>query len=286
MSELRKFSRYFHENREKISALIFDIDGTVALNGRPLPGAIELFNTLNEEKFPYFILTNDSSLSCAQKAAIQIRHGFPISAENIVSAGNALEIWAKENYRGGCFFSYGQLGDPSYTELAGITTISDPDKIMDCCGVIAGECCRDMHISLEAVFNFFIAKPDAPYIVTNPDSYWPGGRFGMGFGAGGEARFVTMLLAEAGIKKEPVYLGKPYSTIYDYALKKLSFSFPAKNFSDRKSIVMLGDSLYADVCGANRAGLTSALLMSGITNENMLLQAGGELIPDMIFDSL
>ena len=287
MPEFIKFSEFFRTHSDDFDAILFDVDGTLASGSVPLPGAGEFLSYLESIKFPYFLLTNDSCNSRAQKARYLAKGGIPVTEERVLSAGNAFEWWVKQgNYDGSLFFQYGKFGNPSYVEAAGIKVTTDPERIYECCGVLCGEGVYDWQPAIEAAFNLLYKHPEYPLIVANPDSYWPGGRFGMGFGAGGEARFVTMLLAEAGIKKEPVYLGKPYPTIYDYALKKLSSSFPAKNFSDRKSIVMLGDSLYADVCGANRAGLTSALLMSGITNENMLRQAGGELIPDMIFDSL
>ena len=49
---------------------------------------------------------------------------------------------------------------------------------------------------------------------------------------------------------------------------------------------MLGDSLASDVRGANRAGFTSALVLTGITTPEMAANADGEFRPGLIFNSI
>ena len=283
---MKNFTDYYLRNRDKLAAIFFDVDGTISDDGKPLPGAQELFSLLKKGNFPYLILTNDSCRSCAEKAAHQNRNGLAISAHNIVSSGDALALWAKEHYRGGCFFRNGRFGRPDFAAAAGIETTSDPEKIFSCAGVLGGEGAVDMHANLEAIFNFFLRNPEAPYIVPNPDSYWPGGRFGMGFGAGCHAKLIELLLREAGIKKEIVYLGKPYPSIYEVAMQKLAADYPGRDFSNRKKIVSLGDSLYADIRGGNANGFLSALVLTGITNRAMADAAQGEFRPALVFDRL
>lgn len=283
---MQHFTDFYLENKKNISAIFFDVDGTISDDGKPLPGAVELFDLLQKDDFPFLILTNDSCRSCEEKAAHQNQNGFNLTARNIVSGGDALALWAKKNYNGGRFFRNGRFGRPDFTAAAGIETTSDPDEIFSCVGVIGGEGAVDMHANLEAIFNFFLRNPDAPYIVPNPDSYWPGGRFGMGFGAGCHAKLIQLLLKEASIKIEPLYLGKPYPLIYDVAMQKLATDYPDRDFSDRKKIISLGDSLYADIRGGNLNGFLSALVLTGITTQAMADAAQDDFAPDLIFDHL
>ena len=49
---------------------------------------------------------------------------------------------------------------------------------------------------------------------------------------------------------------------------------------------MVGDSLQSDICGANRLGLSSGLVLTGITNKEQAEKAEGELIPSFVFSKL
>ena len=51
----RFFDFFIREGREKTDVILFDIDGTLAYGGRPLPGAGELLDLLNNEHFPYLL---------------------------------------------------------------------------------------------------------------------------------------------------------------------------------------------------------------------------------------
>ena len=55
-----------------------------------------------------------------------------------------------------------------------------------------------------------------------------------------------------------------------------------------KRILTLGDSLKSDIRGANRLGLTSALVLTGITSEAAVhgLAPDDEKVPDIVFAGL
>ena len=87
-----------------------------------------------------------------------------------------------------------------------------------------------------------------------------------------------------GVEIEPIYLGKPHAAIYEHTLYELERRFGVE--PEPECILMLGDSLASDVRGANRAGFTSALVLTGITTPEMAANADGELRPGLIFDSI
>ena len=281
------FTRYFlRQGKEEFDLLLFDIDGTLSSGGIPLPGARELLELLTERDFPYLLLTNDSFFSHREKAGLLRRAGLPVSEEHIYSCGDALKLWKKQaKYRGELLFRCGRLGRPSYARQAGIRTTDDPEKLPRCAGVIFGEGPYDWQRVFEAVFNRFLECPDLPMIVVNPDSYWPNATCsGMGIGSGAQARFICGLLAEAGVKVEPCYIGKPYPLIYQGVTAELEERLGKKLRAGR--IAMIGDSLASDIRGANAVGLRSCLVLSGITTPALAAQASPDRKPDLIFSAV
>lgn len=277
------FTDYFKQNPEAFDAVIFDIDGTLASGKIPLPGAKELLEYLNSTGFPYLLLTNDACTSTLRKAGYLNKGGLPVDHKKIISAGTALKFWAeKENHTGKTFLQCGIISS-EFTQAAHIALTENVTP--SCSGVIVGEGGLS---SAETVFNFLLKKTEVPLLVANPDSYWPSfrtpGEFGIG--AGATARFICQLLKDAGMKKSPVYLGKPYSPIYECLFSCLRELFPQKSFNTPARIVMLGDSLTSDIAGANRNGLCSALVMTGITGYEQLPQIPEIQRPDLIFSGV
>lgn len=285
---MAEFRQWWQCNREAYEAVLFDIDGTLMSAGTCLPGANTFLDHLRETGFPFCLLTNDGDHSVEEKSAMLCKAGLHILPEDIISSAMPLKDFAAENqYTGQPFFVLGSLGCPCYAERAGLIPCRDPEKIDDCAGVIVGEGAYDWHGHLTSVFNFFIRHPERPLVVPNPDAYWPGHRKGeYGIGAGAHARFICGLLAEMGILLEPVYLGKPHGRIYDYAVKSLCERYRFTHPPEPHRIVMVGDSLASDIRGANRSGLTSVLILSGITTATQAEAASADLRPSLTFSSL
>ena len=271
--------------RSMYDALLLDIDGTL-LSGekKALPGALELIASLQKTGFPFGILTNDGNHSREEKSSFLNAAGFDLHPEDIVSCALVLKSLAVDlSLKGEKVFVMGDLGAPvSYVELAGMEPVADPEKIECCKAVVVGEGMYDWCTVFEAVVNFFMRHPDMPLIAPNPDTHWPNGRGGIGIGAGATSRFIADLLADLGFQIRRITLGKPGRAIFDYALEKIFPGF----CRDRRRILMVGDFLKSDIRGANRAGLTSALVMTGVTNDNLLAEAKGDDIPEFVFNAL
>ncbi len=280
------FTEYYKTHKDGIDGIFFDMDGTLAVGRTPLPGAKELLTLLEEERFPYLLLTNDACHSCAEKAARVQSAGLPVTEERIYSSGNVLSLWAKENYHGELYFQCGNLGKPNFADLAGIRTTRDPDRTDECAGFLMGEGFYDWQPAMEAVLNTLLHHPEKPMIVPNPDSYWASGKNnGIGVGSGGQARFIAGILKEAGVTVEPVYLGKPYGPVYDGAFEKFRGQYPDRQIR-RERIMMVGDSLASDILGGNRNGLCSCLVLSGITTLELAEKAPAEKKPRLIFGTV
>lgn len=277
-----------HERHKKYAALIFDIDGTLAAGPKTLPGAAELILWLRKNKFPFQLLTNDGNHSTEEKSASLKKAGLGIEPADIVSCSSVLGSFVrKNNLDGARFFVMGDLGEPCYAITAGLQVERNTKKIYGCDGIIVGEGNYDWQENISAAMNYFCKKPSAYFIVPNPDSYWPNGPHGeIGVGAGGKARFICSILDERGVKIKPSYFGKPYNAVFRRALELLRERYDLKKGVRKEKIIMLGDSLRSDILGANKFGLSSALLLTGITEEKQLKKARGLLAPDLVFRSL
>lgn len=281
------FSEFFlREGREKIDLVLFDVDGTLSCGGIPLPGTKKTIEMLKQENVPFLLLTNDCCSSHRQKAEALIKAGIPVSGDNVFSCGDVLKLWAKKNnYNGELFFVCGLLGDPCYAKAAGMRTISDPALIDKCSGVIFGEGQYDWYYHLNAVFNFFLKNPHAPFLVLNPDSYWPSLYFkGLGLGTGAQARFIQSALHDAGKDTQIEYLGKPYPLLYESLKVELYERFGKEIPFSR--VAMVGDSLASDIRGAKANGLLAYLVLSGITTSELAAAAPADRKPDMIFSGV
>ncbi len=268
-------------------AIVFDIDGTLISGKRPLPGSERLISWLHETKYPFYLLTNDGNHSTEEKSSIMRNAGLDISPDDIVSCSSALKPYAEKNgLKGSKFFIMGDLGVPCYAEKAGLLPERDTSLIDSCDGVIVGEGSYDWQTNISAVMNFFIKKPKALLLVPNPDSYWPNGPQGeIGIGAGGKARFLRTILGEYGIPLAPIYFGKPYAAIFrhTYALLKSGRNLKSSN---KRRVLMLGDSLRSDIKGAKSFGFSTALLLTGITKKEHLSKLQNNFMPELVFHSL
>jgi len=282
-----KLTDYWKKHHGEFDAIIFDIDGTLTRGMRSLPGAVDFITALDRQHFPYFLLTNDGNHSTEEKSGFLRRADFTIDPAQIVSCGSALAGLVRDRqYTGKRFFVVGELGNPSFADRAGLVAVNDPDQIESCAGVVMGEGIYDWRTAWEAVIGYFRRHPAAPFIVPNPDTYWPSGKHGeIGIGAGGQARSMLAILAEMGVHLEPVYLGKPYRAIYDCTVELLERNYHLK-CGDYRRILMVGDSLASDIRGANLAGMTSAVVLTGITDRAKAEAAQAEFEPDHIFDTI
>ncbi len=272
---------------KSFDALLFDIDGTLLSGGKALPGAEATLDWLRATRFPFRLLTNDGNHSPEEKSSFLRRAGLEIAPEEIVSCCHALGTLAETlSVKGRKFFVLGDLGKPSFAERAGLIHCADLAQIEECAGVIVGEGDYDWQAHITGALNFLVRHPDAIFITPNPDTYWPDGKGGFGIGAGATARFIERILSEMGRKFEPIYLGKPYPAIYDYAIDEIAENFKLPAIPPRQRVLMLGDSVASDIKGAHSAGLKSGLLLTGITSPAQAEMACGDCRPDMLFKHL
>jgi HAD superfamily hydrolase (TIGR01450 family) len=283
VSVLASFRDWLERHRPGLEALVLDVDGVLMVGARAVAGAAALLERLQALALPYRVLTNDANHSAQEKAALLARAGLAVPARAITSSGHGLvEAAARAGLAGELCFVLGRLGEPSYAELAGIRVTGRLAELPDCRAALVGEDAYDWEATINGVVNFLIARPEAPLVVPNPDLYYPGEDRRVHVAAGGVAGLIASVCAAYGRLLEPLYLGKPHEPIFHHNHGRLESALGRPVV--RRRVLMVGDSLAADVAGARAFGYRSALVLTGATTGERWRVS--ESRPDLVFRTL
>jgi HAD superfamily hydrolase (TIGR01450 family) len=275
--------RWLEEKGLDWDAVVFDIDGVLVLRRKPLAGGRELIAYLRSRNVPIKLLTNDGNNSVREKRRILESCGLDFQEEQITSSGHALvDVVQDRGLAGERVFIMGKLGDPCYAELAGVSVTRRLEELPSCAAVIMGEEGYAWEPTINGVVNYFIQHPQSPFIVPNPDLYFPTTGREIRVAAGGVAEFIRYLMDAYGVSIDPIFLGKPHLPIFRHCHSRLEALCGRPLEASR--ILMVGDSLAGDIRGARDFGYRSALVLTGLSTEEML--ARSTIRPDYLFAGL
>jgi HAD superfamily hydrolase (TIGR01450 family) len=240
---------------------LLDMDGTIYLGDRPLPGAIDFVEYLRSSGRRYIYLTNNSSRSGQDYVARLQGMGFPCRREDVFTSGMATALYLREHFPGAGIYPVGTGAFCRELESYGLQlTDSDPRAV--CLGFD-----RELtYEKLEKAVRFL--RRGAAFIAANPDLVCPMPDDEVLPDCGSICALLT-----AATGREPVYIGKPHPRMVDIISKQTGIS--------NDLIAVLGDRLYTDIALAKNAGAVSVCLLSGETTREML--DASPLKPDYVF---
>ena len=277
-----RFRDWFESHRGRVDGVVLDIDGVLLRDRRALPGAVELLDLLEERGCPFRLLTNDGCSSVEQKAAALAASGVSVKPGRITSSGHVLESVVRERgLAGRRFFVLGRLGTPCYARSAGLVVTRELAGLPNCDGVVVGECDYDWESTINAVINYFLKHPTNPFLVPNPDCYFPAGDSSIRLASGAVTFLIAGMLHKHSVTCSPEYLGKPHEPIYACGHELLEKEHGP---IDHGRVVMVGDTIAGDIAGAQAFGYVGALVLTGVTSAEMLAAADPK--PDLVFEAL
>ena len=197
-------------------------------------------------------------------------YGFDVSPELVFTATlAAAEVAKAAGYL--ClapFVSAAALVDLGELELRGGTSGTSLDRLPD--AVLVGDLGEQWNYALlQEAFEYVMEG--AALIALSRDRYWlRAGKLALDAGP-----FVAGL--EFAVGRNAIVAGKPSAAFYATALQSMGLDSP-------ESAAMVGDDLWADVQGAQQAGLEGWLVRTGKYRESALVQSGIE--PDRILESV
>ncbi len=248
----------------KIKALVTDMDGVLYRGKRALPGCAQLFAFLEKNNIKYKAVTNNATVNQDSVMTKLQAMGIDLAADKILTSGAAAAAYLAEHAPAGAGVFV--VGEDSLVQefvkrglrLAG----QDADY------VVAG---LDRTISFEKLTTATIAiRHGARFIGTNPDKTFPVENELIP----GAGSIIAAIAAATG--QEPMYIGKPEPAIFHQVLQELGTA-PSEAAS-------LGDRLETDILGGQRLGMTTILVMTGVTTAEDI--ARSDIKPDFIYQDI
>jgi 4-nitrophenyl phosphatase len=247
-----------------LKGLILDMDGVLWHGDDPLEGLKPFFDLLDEKKIRYVMATNNPSKHPAGFAEKARSFGITIDTEDIISSAVATAHYLRKHFPQGTRVHV--IGEPALKECvaeAGYELANEDVKV-----VVAA---LERALTYETIKRgVLLIRSGAIFLGTNGDPSYPTEE---GF-VPGSGMMVTALAASA--DKKPIIMGKPERPIFDLAMERLGL--PADQ------VASVGDRLDTDILGAQRVGLHTILLLTGIASKEDLLVS--DISPTWVFNNL
>ncbi|MEY4458547.1 MAG: hypothetical protein RIS25_1140 [Actinomycetota bacterium] len=243
-----------------------DLDGVIYKGANAVPFAVEaLVSATSHSRLAY--ITNNASRTPEAVAEHLRELGLPATAADVVNSPQAaVMLLATLVPAGSVILVIGGEGLITEVENAGfVVTFSAEDEPA---AVIQGFA---PHLGwADLAEASFALHSGIPWVATNTDWTIPVAR---GIAPGNGTLVSAVHLA---VGRLPVFAGKPEKAIFDYARERFAASDP----------LVIGDRLDTDILGANRAGMRSALVLTGIDQAKQVLAADETMRPTYILDDL
>lgn len=249
-------------------AFIFDMDGVLYRGKQVLPGVSEIFDALQARGLPFLLATNNSMATPAEYVKKMAAYGVEVNQSIIQTSGTATRDFLLTELATDAHILV--VGMPALKEqLQSETTFvvtDNPDD--DVAAVVVG---LDQEFTYDTLTRATAAiRYGARFVATNTDATLPTEN---GFIPGAGSVIAAIATASG---TQPVVVGKPEPLMMTTAVAHLGA--PACR------TIMIGDRLDTDILSAQRAGLVTALVLTGVTTRGDL--AGSDIVPDYVFSDL
>ena len=246
---------------------VIDVDGTVVRGDEPIAGAPAALDRLAAAGVRRLFVSNNPTKAPPAYVDRFARAGIDVEASEVVTAGTVAAAYLRDRHAGDALFVVGDPGLVEQFEAAGLS-VTAAREAADVC-VVSVDSAFSYDRLCEAMW--LLEDESVPFVGTDPDMTIPAvDRDVPGSGA--------MINAVAGVAgRDPdIVLGKPSAPARRTALNRLGLP-PEDCF-------VVGDRLDTDIAFGERAGMTTALVRTGVTDDDALAAAGVE--PDYVLDSL
>ncbi|MFF4701462.1 HAD-IIA family hydrolase [Streptomyces chattanoogensis] len=249
----------------RIRAALIDIDGVLTVSWKPLPGAVEAMARLRSAGLPLALVTNTTSRTRAVLAGRLADAGFPVDADDILTAPSVTAGYLREHHPGArcLLINSGEVGD----DLEGVTLVDEgadetPDVV-----VFGGAGSAFGYEALNAAFRHL--QGGARLVAMHRNLYWRTAQ-GLDLDTG-----AFLLGLERAARVEAEVTGKPAQAFFATALAHLG--------ATPDETLMVGDDIESDVLAAQRSGITGVLVKTGKYLPETHRAADGT--PDHVIDS-
>jgi HAD superfamily hydrolase (TIGR01450 family) len=250
-----------------VRGVLLDLDGTVYHDDATLPGVPETVDRLRDRDLSLCFFSNnplhggEEYVERLQSLGIDARPGEACSSAVVT------RTYVDEHHAGDDVFVVGSASIRDRIDRGQANVVGEPHDADVLLASWTDEFdYDDMVAALRAL------DTDTVYLGTDPDPTFPGPDGQPVPGTGAILRAITGVT-----EREPDrVLGKPSDVAIEAALDRLDL--------DPSEILVVGDRLGTDILLGERAGMQTALVMTGVTEDATL--AASEIKPDHVLDSL
>ncbi|MEV6589421.1 TIGR01458 family HAD-type hydrolase [Streptomyces acidicola] len=247
-------------------AVLIDIDGVLTVSWKPLPGAVEALRHLRSLGLDVVLLTNTTSRTRASIADTLAGAGFPVAAEDILTAPAATAAYLAEHFPGArcSLLNSGDIRE-DLTDVD-LVDADDTGTVPDVV-VVGGAGPEFDYAALNRAFDHL--QRGAKLVAMHRNLYWRTDQ-GLQLDTGA---FLTGL--EKAARTQAEITGKPAPAFFEAALSHLG--------AEPGQALMIGDDIESDVLAAQRTGITGVLVRTGKYQPETHRAASAE--PDHVLDS-
>ncbi|WP_439026247.1 HAD-IIA family hydrolase [Haloarchaeobius sp. DT45] len=251
----------------RFDGAILDVDGTVLRGTRAIPGAVGGVQALRDAGLSLVFFSNNPTKFPAAYAKRLTDAGVEASTAEVLTSGTVTAEYLARNHTHETFFVIGedglreQLRDLDL-ELTDDYTVADT--------VVASIDREFTYDDLKTAL-WALSDDSVGFVGTDPDRVVPAAdHFIPGSGA-----IINAVADVAGREPEAV-LGKPHAAAREAALVRLGV--------EPERCLVVGDRLDTDIALGENAGMTTVLVLSGVTTRAQVERS--EHDPDYVVDSL
>jgi len=237
-----------------VSAIVFDLDGVVYLSARGIPGVADEIARL-QKKARVLFLTNNATKGRLEYVRHLAAYGISARMDDVMTASYGCARYVLEKHgRGKRVFVVGEHGLHEEMENEAGAKIVERRAEIVVCGL-------DMQVTYEKLDGALqCLNAGAAFILANNDPTLPR-EFGASMGSGA----IAASLSFASGREPDVIVGKPSLYLVRELLKLHGIR--------ARDAVFVGDRLEIDIRMANRAGMKSVLVLTGVAKRKDVTRA-------------
>lgn len=235
---------------ENIKAAIFDLDGTVYIDGVPIGDSPGTLDYLRNKGIKIGFLTNNSSRSDEEYEELLKSRGIYKEGDYILSSLSAAAEYLNAEYRGKKVYALATDSSDKYLKSRGINLL--PESRSDEADILLLAFDKEITYKKIERANRLLCR-GVTYIATHPDIVCPAKECSVP----DAGAFMELFKASSG-RMPDVIVGKPFPFMAEKFCKETGF-LP-------ENVLMVGDRLYTDIKFGINAGLKTVLVLSGETS--------------------
>ena len=249
------------EQLEDIQGVLLDLDGTVFVGERLIPGAADAIEALRRSGLPLRFGTNTTRMSRAALVERMHRLGLALDPEEVLTAPLAAASWLEKK---GLWNVSLCVPEATHADFGHFTVNETSPQ-----AVVVGDLGAGWDFGrLNRAFNHIMGG--AEFVALQRNRYWNTGQ-GLALDAGA---FVAALEYATG--REAKVMGKPSPAFFHAAADSMGV--------DLFNLAVVGDDIGTDIAGAQACEAAAVLVRTGKFREEDL--PPGAPKPDLILDSL